>query len=467
MKKISLVVILLTLLAGCVVGPKYQKPVVDVPVQFRDSQYSKATDTISYLNWWDMFQDTVLQGLIREAVQNNRNIRTTLARVEESRLALGFTRTASLPSIGYGAKAGYYDLSNNNNNEIGGGLPRASYNLFAQASWEPDFWGKYKNQKLAAEAEMHATEDDYRYMYISLVAETAMQYFLLRDLDERMLIAEQTIKSRESSLGIIRARFEKGEVAEMDKLQAEGQLAIARATYYNLQRNIRTTENALSVLTGKQPGEIRRGFFNHEQKMPPELPVGLPSTLLSQRPDVRAAENMIQAQVARIGIAEAVRYPSFDLMALFGVHSQDISQLFSTNALATVLTGGITGPIFQFGRNKKRVEIEKKRSEQFVLQYEQAILNASKEVQDGLIGIETYKKERENLEILVATTKKTQELSWARYEAGYSSYLELLDAERMQFDAANNASIIRREQLISLVKLYKALGGGWDKNQNF
>ena len=467
MKKISLVVILLTLLAGCVVGPKYQKPVVDVPVQFRDSQYSKATDTISYLNWWDMFQDTVLQGLIREAVQNNRNIRTTLARVEESRLALGFTRTASLPSIGYGGKAGYYDLSNNNNNEIGGGLPRASYNLFAQASWEPDFWGKYKNQKLAAEAEMHATEDDYRYMYISLVAETAMQYFLLRDLDERMLIAEQTIKSRESSLGIIRARFEKGEVAEMDKLQAEGQLAIARATYYNLQRNIRTTENALSVLTGKQPGEIRRGFFNHEQKMPPELPVGLPSTLLSQRPDVRAAENMIQAQVARIGIAEAVRYPSFDLMALFGVHSQDISQLFSTNALATVLTGGITGPIFQFGRNKKRVEIEKKRSEQFVLQYEQAILNASKEVQDGLIGIETYKKERENLEILVATTKKTQELSWARYEAGYSSYLELLDAERMQFDAANNASIIRREQLISLVKLYKALGGGWDKNQNF
>jgi multidrug efflux system outer membrane protein len=253
----------------------------------------------------------------------------------------------------------------------------------------------------------------------------------------------------------------------MDKLQAEGQLAIARATYYNLQRNIRTTENALSVLTGKQPGEIRRGYFNHEQKVPPELPVGLPSTLLSQRPDVRAAENMIQAQVARIGIAEAVRYPTFDLMALFGVHSQDISQLFSTNALATVLTAGITGPIFQFGRNKKRVEIEKKRSEQFVLQYEQAILNASKEVQDGLIGIETYKKERENLEILVATTKKTQELSWARYEAGYSSYLELLDAERMQFDAANNASIIRREQLISLVKLYKALGGGWDKNLNF
>ncbi|MFN5475134.1 MAG: efflux transporter outer membrane subunit [Sphingobacteriales bacterium] len=467
MKKISLVVIVLTVLAGCVVGPKYQQPVVDVPVQFRDSQYSKATDTIFYLNWWDMFQDTVLQGLIREAVQNNRNIRTTLARVEESRLSLGFTRRASLPSIGYGAKAGYYDLSNGNNNEIGGGLPRASYNLFAQASWEPDFWGKYKNQKLAAEAEMHATEDDYRYMYISLVAETAMQYFLLRDLDERMLIAEQTIKSRESSLGIIKARFEKGEVAEMDKLQAEGQLAIARATYYNLQRNIRTTENALSVLTGKQPGEIRRGYFNHEQKVPPELPVGLPSTLLSQRPDVRAAENMIQAQVARIGIAEAVRYPTFDLMALFGVHSQDISQLFSTNALATVLTAGITGPIFQFGRNKKRVEIEKKRSEQFVLQYEQAILNASKEVQDGLIGIETYKKERENLEILVATTKKTQELSWARYEAGYSSYLELLDAERMQFDAANNASIIRREQLISLVKLYKALGGGWDKNLNF
>lgn len=467
MKKSTLVVMILALLASCVVGPRYQKPVVDLPMQFRDSQYSRATDTISYLNWWDLFRDTVLQGLIREAVQHNTGIRTALARVEESRLSLGFTRTASMPSLGYTTKAGYYDLSNNNSNEIGGGAPRYSYNLFAQATWEPDFWGKYKSQNLAAEAEMHATEEDYRYMYISLVAETAMQYFLLRDLDERRLVAEQTIASRESTFGIIQARFEKGEVAEMDKLQAEGQLAIARATLYNLQRSIRTTENTLSVLTGKHPGEIRRGLFNHQQQIPPELPVGLPSTLLSQRPDVRAAENMIQAQTARIGIAEAVRYPSFDLMALFGLHSQDIGNLFSTNGLTTVLTAGITGPIFQFGRNKKRVEIEKKRNEQVVLQYEQAVLNASKEVQDGLIGIETYKKERENLEILVAATRKTRELSWARYEAGYSSYLELLDAERMQFDAANNASIVRREQLISLVKLYKALGGGWDKNQNF
>jgi outer membrane protein, multidrug efflux system len=464
MKKITRVSVLLALLAGCMVGPKYQKTVVDLPAQYRDSQYSKATDSIAFLSWWDMFQDTVLQGLIRESVQHNRSIRAGLARVEESRLSLGFARTSSMPSIGYSAKVGYLNLSNNNNNEIGGGAPRTSYNLFAQASWEPDFWGKYKNERLAAEAEMHATEEDYRYMYISLVAETAMQYFLLRDLDERMMVAEQTIKSRETTFGIIKARFEKGEVAEMDKLQAEGQLAIARAAYHNLQRNIRNTENALSVLSGKQPGEIRRGYFNHEQKIPPELPVGLPSTLLSQRPDVRAAEHMIQAQTAKIGIAEALRYPSFDLMALLGLHSQNIGDLFSTNALVSVLNGGITGPLFQFGRNKKRVEIERKRSEQVVWQYEQSVLNASREVQDGLIGIETYKRERENLEILVAATKKTQELSWARYEAGYSSYLELLDAERMQFDAANNASIIRREQLISLVKLYKALGGGWDRN---
>jgi multidrug efflux system outer membrane protein len=467
MKKFSFIAILIAVLAGCMVGPKYQKPVVDMPVQYRDSQYSRATDSISYLAWWDMFRDTVLQGLIREAVQYNKSIRTAQVRVDESRLSLGFARTSSLPSLGYGAKAGYYDLSNNNNNEIGGGMPRSSYNIFAQASWEPDFWGKYKSEKLAAEAEMHATEEDYRYMYISLVAETAMQYFMMRDLDERMLIAEQTIKSRENTFRVIRARFEKGEVAEMDKLQAEGQLAIAKATYYNLQRNIRITENTISVLTGRQPGEVRRGLFNHQQGFPPELPVGLPSTLLSQRPDVRAAENMIQAQAARIGIAEALRYPSFDLMAMFGLHSQDISKLFSTSALATGLTGGITGPIFQFGRNKKRVEIEMKRNEQFILQYEQAVLNASKEVQDGLISIETYKKERENLETLVAATQKTLQLSWARYEAGYSSYLELLDAERMQFDAANNASVVRREQLIAMVKLYKALGGGWDKNVVF
>jgi multidrug efflux system outer membrane protein len=215
------------------------------------------------------------------------------------------------------------------------------------------------------------------------------------------------------------------------------------------------------------PGEIRRGLLNAEQQVPPELPVGLPSTLLSQRPDVRAAEQMLQAQFARIGIAEALRYPSFDLMAALGLHSQDFSKLFTTNAISSVLSATIAGPIFEFGRNKKRVEIEKKRSEQFLLQYEQSVLVAFKDVQDGLIGIETYKKERENLEHLVYTTKKTYDLAYARYEAGYSNYLELLDAERMLFDASNNASVIRREQLISFVQLYRSLGGGWDKSVTF
>jgi multidrug efflux system outer membrane protein len=463
----SIIIISIVLLAGCMVGPKYQKPVVTSPEQYRDSQYSKAKDTISYIAWWDMFKDPALQELIRETVKNNKNIRTTLARVEESRLAVGFARTSALPVFGYGAKGAYQDLSNDNANEIGGGSPRAAYNLFATASWEPDFWGKFKNEKIAAQSEMRATEDDYRSMYITLIAETAMQYFLLRDLDERLTLAQNTLKSREGTFFIVNARFEKGEVAEMDKLQAEGQVAIAKATIYNLTRNIRQTENALSVLTGKMPGEIRRGLLNAEQQMPPGLPVGLPSTLLSQRPDVRAAEQMLQAQFARIGIAEALRYPSFDLMAALGLHSQDFSKLFTTNAISSVLSATIAGPVFEFGRNKKRVEIEKKRSEQFLLQYEQTVLVAFKDVQDGLIGIETYKKERENLEHLVYTTKKTYDLAYARYEAGYSNYLELLDAERMLFDASNNASVIRREQLISFVQLYRSLGGGWDRNITF
>lgn len=463
----SLIIISFVVLAGCMVGPKYQKPVVETPQQFRDSQYSKAEDSISYLSWWNLFKDPALNQLIKETVDSNRNIRTTLARVEESRLAVGFARTSALPSVGYGAKVGYYDLSNDNANEVGGGSPRTAYNLFASASWEPDFWGKYKNEKIAAQAEMMATEDDYRSMYITLIAETATQYFLLRDLDERLDIAQNTLKSREATFVIINARFEKGEVAEMDKLQAEGQVAIAKATIYNLIRNIRQTENALSVLTGKMPGEIRRGLMNAEQQIPPELPVGLPSTVLSQRPDVRAAEQMLQAQFARIGIAEALRYPSIDLMAALGLHSQDFSKFFSTNAISSVLSAGLTGPLFEFGRNKKRVEIEKKRSEQFLHQYEQTVLVAFKDVQDGLIGIETYKKERENLEHLVYTTKKTYDLAYARYEAGYSNYLELLDAERMLFDASNNASVIRREQLISFVQLYRSLGGGWDDSVTF
>jgi multidrug efflux system outer membrane protein len=354
------------------------------------------------------------------------------------------------------------DLSNDNPNEVGGGAPRGNFGMGLQAAWEPDFWGKYRNDQKAAEANLRASEEEYRWMNISLIAEVAAQYFLLRDLDERLAIAQRTLKSREDTYDIINKRFEKGEVAELDKLQAEGQVAIANATIYNLKRNIRQTENTISVLTGSHPRDIRRGLMNAEQQVPPELPVGLPSTLLSQRPDVRGAERALEAQAARVGVAEALRYPSFNLMAALGLYSPDLSSLFVNNALANVLNASVAGPLFQFGRNKRRVEIEKRRSDQLVMQYEQAVLTALKDVQDGLAGIDTYKKERENLEIFVATSRKTYDLSYARYEAGYSSYLELLDAERMLFEAENRASIVRREQLVALTYLYRALGGGWD-----
>jgi multidrug efflux system outer membrane protein len=458
----SFVILVLIAAIGCTVGPKYQKPVMETPVQYRDSQYSKAGDSISYLAWWDMFKDPALQDLIRVSVTDNRNLRTTLARVQEARLIAGYAATGNLPMIGYGGRVQRVDLSNDNANEVGGGAPRGNFGLFAQATWEPDFWGKFRNDRKASEAEMRGRENDYRWMNISLIADVASQYFLLRDLDERLEIAQRTLTSRESTFDIINKRFEKGEVAELDKLQAEGQVAIANATIYNLTRGIRQSENMLSILTGRSPIEIRRGLKNAEQQLPPELPVGLPSTLLSQRPDVLSAEQAFQAQVSRIGVAEAMRYPSFNLMAALGVYSQDLSSLFTNNALANVLNASVSGPIFQFGRNKKRVDIERQRSEQLRLQYEQAVLNALKDVQDGLVGIETYRKERESLEKYVRTSRRTYELSLARYDAGYSSYLELLDAERMLFDAENRACVVRREQLVALVHLYRALGGGWD-----
>jgi multidrug efflux system outer membrane protein len=433
----SFVILVLIAAIGCTVGPKYQKPVMETPVQYRDSQYSKAGDSISYLAWWDMFKDPALQDLIRVSVTDNRNLRTTLARVQEARLIAGYAATGNLPMIGYGGRVQRVDLSNDNANEVGGGAPRGNFGLFAQATWEPDFWGKFRNDRKASEAEMRGRENDYRWMNISLIADVASQYFLLRDLDERLEIAQRTLTSRESTFDIINKRFEKGEVAELDKLQAEGQVAIANATIYNLTRGIRQSENMLSILTGRSPIEIRRGLKNAEQQLPPELPVGLPSTLLSQRPDVLSAEQAFQAQVSRIGVAEAMRYPSFNLMAALGVYSQDLSSLFTNNALANVLNASVSGPIFQFGRNKKRVDIERQRSEQLRLQYEQAVLNALKDVQDGLVGIETYRKERESLEKYVRTSRRTYELSLARYDAGYSSYLELLDAERMLFDAEN------------------------------
>jgi len=328
-------------------------------------------------------------------------------------------------------------------------------------NWEIDLWGKLRRATASAQAQFLAIDENRNALRVSLVAQTASLYFLLRDLDNRLLIAQRTLASRKESTKIITQRFEKGYIAELDKFQAIQQEAQAAALIPNIQRQIAQTENALNVLMSRNPGPIARGQNIFDQILPPDIPAGLPSQLLQRRPDIRASEKSLQAQFERIGIAQASMYPSFSLTGLLGFASPQLNTLISDGFVANGF-GNITGPIFQFNQNKKRVEVEKVRTTQTQLQYEQTVINAFADVSNALISSKTYAEEYDKRRIQADAGRKALELSNARYNYGYTSYLEVLTQENSLFDAELQESLLLQQRLNAIVSLYKALGGGWN-----
>jgi multidrug efflux system outer membrane protein len=452
-----LIVAIFMLLSGCTLTPDYERPALDVPGVF--VQPADAGASIANLEWWNLFRDAQLQFLIRTALAENTDLRVSLQRIREARALLTFTRADQYPFID-----GSGSVSRERPSKIlfPGSETSNNYALSANLSFEVDLWGKLRRATEAAQADLLATEAAYRNVTISLVSNVASVYFLLRDLDARLQIARDTVNGRRESLGIIQARFDKGTVPELDVNQAQVELAIAEAAVSAFERESVQAENALQFLLGRNPGPVQRGLALKQQVLPSDIPPGLPSELLQRRPDLVLAEERLVAETARIGVAEALRYPSIGLTGSLGLLSDDFSDLTDSDARTWNLGGGLFAPIFNSGKLKAQAEGQRARAEQAMSTYESTLLQALREVEDALVAIRTYHAEHAARQRQAIAARNAARLSRARYDGGVVDYLEVLDSERSQFNAELEESSTQREYLNAIVELYKALGGGWN-----
>jgi multidrug efflux system outer membrane protein len=461
MKRFIPLVLAFALVSGCMVGPKFEKSEWNTEARYLHSKDTVSADSITSLKWWEVYQDTVLQSLIRTALVENRDMQIAVSRILESQYNVGYKKADIFPQIGYQGSASILNKTNSEAAESGT-LLRDNYMGFGMMTWELDFWGKYRHATRAARAQLLASEDSRKLITTSLVAQVATLYFQLRGLDQQLDIARRTLILRMESTKLITERFLGGEVAELDKFQAQSQEAVAAALVPSLERQVAQTENALSILLGKNPGYIARGLANTAQVFPLAIPEGLPSQLLARRPDVRQAEDLWIAQNEQIGVAQAMRFPSISLTGLLGAASQDLSDITASGSVISYAAGSITGPLFYFGKNKRRVQMEREKTEQARLQYEKAVLNAFAEVENALVSTDTYRREYEARRFQAIASGGAAMLSRERYDAGYTNYLELLENERTELDAQILAEQALQFHLQSTVQLYKALGGGWE-----
>jgi multidrug efflux system outer membrane protein len=456
MKKLAkfLAVMIIVSLTGCAMGPDFKKPVVETPQNFRFTD-TQSTETVN-LKWWELFDDPVLYSLVVAALTNNKDVLIAASRIEEARASLGFTQADQYPRLDLeaGAKTGNFTgVSRSSTTD------KSAY-IAPVLSWEIDFWGKYRRSTEAARSELMASEYSLRTVQISLISEVVSTYFLLLDYHQRLIISEQTLDSRLDSLDIIQKRFDKGIIPEIDLNQAQIQKEIAAAAIPVYERSIAQTENAIRILIGRFPAKIDKGIDLHRQTIPPEIPVGLTSSLLERRPDIAEAMYLLEAQTAKIGVAQALRFPSISLTGLFGAASSELSSI-STDGSIWSVGGSLLGPIFDFNKSLQRVEIEKERTRQALYQYENRVLFAFREVSDALNEIQTYKKQISAVKRKFKAAKNASFLSKMRYDKGVTSYLEVLDTERTLFDVGLEHSQLKQQFLNAYVKLYKALGGGW------
>ena len=440
--------IILSGLSSCMLGPDFQRPQYSGSDKFRFG----TTDTLLVnLKWWELMDDPVLDTLILTAINENKDVLIAAARIEEARANIGYTDADRWPELYFGAGA---DISSSWGNVSSG------FSAYPEFSWEIGFWGKYRRMNEAALASYLATEYAQRTIQLSLISAVATTYFNILASYNQLDIAQSTLASRDSGLIIMNDKYEGGMISQMDLNQAKIQRDIAAAVVPVYKRLIALNENALSILLGKNPQKINVGepFYKHKYEL--DIPVGLPSELLERRPDVKQAEETYHAQLAQIGIAEALRWPSLSLTGLFGAVSND---LLSLNAVGLTWSAGagIFSPLFQFGKNKRRVEMARANAKAALIDYEKATQQAFKDVEDALINITTFREELAAQESRAKTAIISEELSYIRYNEGSTTYLEVLEQQRQSFSSQLDVLTTRLNLLNSYILLYKALGGGW------
>ncbi len=449
------------LLAGCTLGPDYRRPAVSAPEAWRDAQATTDPGSLADLPWWQLFEDEELRRLVQAALEANKDLRIAVTRVDQARAQVGVTRTAQFPQIDAGASATtnrFSDTVPPRNQGGTTGLLSTTIDL----TFEVDLWGRLRRASEAARAELLASEEARQTVVMTLVSDVAAVYLQLRQLDLEIETTRRSVESRRGSLQLVRDRFEAGLTTALDLRQAEAELASTAAQIPDLERQVAQTENQLSILLGRNPGGIGRGRPLTGQTSSPTVPAGLPSALLERRPDIRQAEQTLVAVNARIGVAKAAFFPQIFLTGFFGVESAALSDLFTGPSRIWQFGPTVTLPIFNAGRNRSNLRLTEARQREAVIRYEQTIQQAFREVEDALIA---HRKAREGLveqEAAVRASREALSIAELRYTSGLTSYLNVLDAQRTLLTAEVAESRTLLSQLVAVVQLYRALGGGWD-----
>ncbi len=459
MRNIIISFLLTLTLFGCMVGPNYRRPAVETPPLWRFEEIEARE--VANTAWWEQFDDPVLNELIQNALKENKDVKIAAARVEEFVGRYRTTRASLLPQVGAGAIAGRSRVTERGPSPIDGTRnPANSFQIFLNANWEIDLWGKLRRATEAARADLLSTEEGRRAVILTLVTSVASAYVNLRDLDMQLEIAKRTAKSREESYHLFQLRFRGGTISELELNQVKSEYEQALSTIPLIEKTIAQQENLLSVLLGRNPGSIPRGKMIDELVLP-AVPAALPSDLLTNRPDIRQAEQDLIAANARIGVARSQYFPAISLTSSFGYASTDLSKLFSGPAKVWSFAAPLTAPIFTAGAISGQVKSAKAVQQQALLRYQQVIQTAFREVEDALID---QKRSREQLEIeaqQVVTLRNYARIARLRFDSGYTSYIEVLDAERSLFNAELSHAQTKGVLFQALVNLYKAIGGGW------
>lgn len=452
------VVLLTAALTGCAVGPDYRRPEVTPANEFRSQVGPSEASSLADLPWWQVFNDQALQGLVSEGLANSYDLKVTVARIEEASAQLGIVRSELYPQLDYQGFAArqksFVPVVQSQN------LTYNTFGLAASAAWELDIWGRIRRSAEAARANLLAEEDVRRAVMLTLVSDIASGYFLLIELDRELAIAQESADTYKRTLDLFTQRFQAGRDAKLAVVRAQANYESSSATMAGLKRAITQQENALCVLLGAYPRPIARGTALTEQTTP-ATPVGLTTDLLERRPDILQAEQVMVGANAEIGVAVANYFPRIGLGALFGWQATDPGDLFKSSFNIWNIGANLTGPIFQGGRLQAAYHAQQAFWDESIAHYKKAVTVAFQETSDALIAQQTLLTQRDALQRQVQSLREAVDLALQRYDAGRATYFEVLESEQLLFPSQDALAQTQRDQLVAVVNLYKALGGGW------
>jgi multidrug efflux system outer membrane protein len=485
MKRLTLAltgIALFTSIAGCKVGPNYKRPVVDTPASYRGALAPDIAPTstgtpLGAQKWDAVFTDPVLQGLIKEALKNNYDVKIAADRVLEQQAQVGITKAGEYPTLSVGGSydaiglpSGLLNSLNNNSSSSSGSSSSSKSNtstkyysggLTASVAWNLDFWGMYRRETEAARANLRATEWAQQTTYSSLVESVATDYYELRTLDAELDLTRQTIKARQDSLKLTQTLEQGGNTSLVDVRQAEQLLYTAQSQVPDLERQIEQMENNLSLLLGRSPGPIPRGQSIADLNHPVDIPVGLPSDLLERRPDIRRAEQLLVQANANIGVAKAQFFPALSITGTGGTSSSQLKGLVDSKNAYYYAVGSLSQPIFDAGKIRNNYRQAQADHKELLDTYQQTIAGALRDVSNALTAYNKTREYREQQEKLVASAADAVKLSRIRYNGGATSYLEVLTDDTNLYSAQLTLQTAEQQEALSLVQLYNALGGGW------